>query len=136
MTDPGSTPSTPLSSREAIAEVHHRVHTVAMTVPAAAAEHAREVIPRPRDEGVRLGWPSGAVSGDRAIVVPFSWGAPLSGVPDCADIGLTTSLFLPLCGQIQRSPNTLEASRSQKKNPGPDSCATLAIGHCWALAIG
>src|SRR5690349_14788772 len=41
----------------------------------------------PRDEGVRLGWPSGALPGTREIVVPFSWGAPLSGVPDSGNIG-------------------------------------------------
>ena len=41
----------------------------------------------PRDEGLRLGWPGGSLSGNREIVVPFSWGAPLSGVPDSANIG-------------------------------------------------
>src|ERR1043166_3798761 len=41
----------------------------------------------PRDEGVRLGWPNEALPGNREILVPFSWGAPLSGVPDSADIG-------------------------------------------------
>ncbi|HEV8382694.1 MAG TPA: glycoside hydrolase family 2 TIM barrel-domain containing protein [Gemmatimonadales bacterium] len=40
-----------------------------------------------RDEGERLGWASGSLPGDREILVPFSWGAPLSGVPDSADIG-------------------------------------------------
>jgi len=40
-----------------------------------------------RDEGVRAGWTAGALPGSREIVVPFSWGAPLSGVPDSADIG-------------------------------------------------
>src|SRR3989442_1618440 len=41
----------------------------------------------PRDEGLRLGWPGGSLPGNREIVVPFSWGAPLSGVPDSANIG-------------------------------------------------
>ena len=41
----------------------------------------------PADAGVRLGWTGGALPGDREIVVPFSWGAPLSGVPDSANIG-------------------------------------------------
>ncbi len=41
----------------------------------------------PKDEGVRAGWPSGSLPPGRGIVVPFSWGAPLSGVPDSADIG-------------------------------------------------
>ncbi|HEV2672493.1 MAG TPA: glycoside hydrolase family 2 TIM barrel-domain containing protein [Gemmatimonadales bacterium] len=38
------------------------------------------------DEGVRLGWVNGTLPGMREIVVPFSWGAPLSGVPDSANI--------------------------------------------------
>src|SRR5262245_17461563 len=41
----------------------------------------------PRDEGIRLGWASGDLPGNREILVPFSWGAPLSGEPDSADIG-------------------------------------------------
>ena len=40
-----------------------------------------------RDEGERLGWSRGSIPGNRQILVPFSWGAPLSGVPDSADIG-------------------------------------------------
>ena len=40
-----------------------------------------------RDEGVGAGWSNGALPQGRTIVVPFSWGAPLSGVPDSADIG-------------------------------------------------
>ena len=40
-----------------------------------------------RNEGERAGWPSGALPGAREIVVPFSWGAPLSGIADSADIG-------------------------------------------------
>lgn len=40
-----------------------------------------------RNEGERAGWPSGALPGAREILVPFSWGAPLSGVADSADIG-------------------------------------------------
>jgi hypothetical protein len=39
------------------------------------------------NEGERLGWPSGALPAGHEIVVPFSWGAPLSGVADSADIG-------------------------------------------------
>jgi hypothetical protein len=41
----------------------------------------------PRDEGERAGWISGELPGARDILVPFSWGAPLSGVPDSGDIG-------------------------------------------------
>ncbi len=40
----------------------------------------------PRDEGEHAGWVSGELPGAREILVPFSWGAPLSGVPDSADI--------------------------------------------------
>lgn len=39
------------------------------------------------NEGERAGWMNGALPGTRQIIVPFSWGAPLSGVPDSADIG-------------------------------------------------
>jgi hypothetical protein len=38
------------------------------------------------DEGLRAEWASAALPGDREILVPFSWGSPLSGVPDSADI--------------------------------------------------
>src|SRR5205814_3952465 len=40
-----------------------------------------------RDAGMRDGWPNGSLPPGREILVPFSWGAPLSGVPDSADIG-------------------------------------------------
>jgi hypothetical protein len=40
-----------------------------------------------RDEGERVGWPSNGLPTGHEILVPFSWGAPLSGVPDSADIG-------------------------------------------------
>jgi Glycosyl hydrolases family 2, sugar binding domain/Glycosyl hydrolases family 2/Glycosyl hydrolases family 2, TIM barrel domain len=40
----------------------------------------------PHDEGERSGWAAGALPGSREILVPFSWGAPLSGVPDSGDI--------------------------------------------------
>jgi hypothetical protein len=40
-----------------------------------------------RNTGERAGWPNGTLPGGRTILVPFSWGAPLSGVPDSADIG-------------------------------------------------
>jgi Glycosyl hydrolases family 2, sugar binding domain/Glycosyl hydrolases family 2/Glycosyl hydrolases family 2, TIM barrel domain len=39
------------------------------------------------DEGERTAWFSGALSKPNNILVPFSWGAPLSGVSDSADIG-------------------------------------------------
>ncbi len=39
-----------------------------------------------RDEGELAGWVSRDLPGAREILVPFSWGAPLSGVPDSADI--------------------------------------------------
>src|SRR5688500_7838774 len=41
----------------------------------------------PRDEGERAGWARTGLHAAHAIRVPFSWGAPLSGVPDSADIG-------------------------------------------------
>ncbi|HEY6108876.1 MAG TPA: sugar-binding domain-containing protein, partial [Gemmatimonadales bacterium] len=43
----------------------------------------------PEDSGQRAGWPGAGLPGAREIVVPFSWGSPLSGVPDSGsgDIG-------------------------------------------------
>src|SRR5256714_5598896 len=41
----------------------------------------------PRDSGERAGWPGSGLPPGREILVPFSWGAALSGVPDSADIG-------------------------------------------------
>jgi hypothetical protein len=39
------------------------------------------------DQGERAGWFKQALSSRHSILVPFSWGAPLSGVADSADIG-------------------------------------------------
>jgi hypothetical protein len=39
------------------------------------------------DSGIRAGWTRGALPAGHEILVPFSWGAPLSGVPDSASIG-------------------------------------------------
>ena len=39
------------------------------------------------DEGLKARWFAGELQQTRSILVPFSWGAPLSGVPDSADIG-------------------------------------------------
>ncbi|MGH7714033.1 MAG: sugar-binding domain-containing protein, partial [Gemmatimonadaceae bacterium] len=39
------------------------------------------------NEGERAGWTNRELPGTRQILVPFSWGSPLSGVPDSADIG-------------------------------------------------
>ncbi len=39
------------------------------------------------DEGENAGWYGGTLASTHSILVPFSWGAPLSGVPDSADIG-------------------------------------------------
>ena len=39
------------------------------------------------DGGERARWYATPMSAARTILVPFSWGAPLSGVPDSADIG-------------------------------------------------
>lgn len=39
------------------------------------------------DEGVKENWQAGGKDFGRQITVPFSWGAPLSGVEDEADIG-------------------------------------------------
>jgi galactose mutarotase-like enzyme len=41
----------------------------------------------PHNDGERAGWSGGDLPAGRQILVPFSWGAPLSGVPDSADIG-------------------------------------------------
>ena len=38
------------------------------------------------DKGEQAGWFSNALAASHSIRVPFSWGAPLSGVPDSADI--------------------------------------------------
>jgi len=37
--------------------------------------------------GVQDGWPQAGPPAPRTITVPFSWGAPLSGVPDEGDVG-------------------------------------------------
>ena len=50
----------------------------------------------PRDEGEKAGWATVPLPGSREILVPFSWGAPLSGVPDSADIGwYSRSITIP-----------------------------------------
>ena len=41
----------------------------------------------PQNSGEREGWPSRELPAGREILVPFSWGAPLSGIPDSGDIG-------------------------------------------------
>jgi len=41
----------------------------------------------PGDVGGTRGWPQSGLPKARAIVVPFPWGSPLSGVPDSGDIG-------------------------------------------------
>src|SRR6266511_2981907 len=41
----------------------------------------------PHNDGARAGWSGGDLPAGREILVPFSWGAPLSGIPDSADIG-------------------------------------------------
>jgi hypothetical protein len=40
-----------------------------------------------KDQGVSAGWPNSGLPAGHEILVPFSWGAPLSGVPDSANIG-------------------------------------------------
>ncbi len=48
------------------------------------------------DRGVHAGWAARPLPGRRTILVPFSWGAPLSGVPDSADIGwYSRSIAIP-----------------------------------------
>src|SRR5437764_14795832 len=37
------------------------------------------------DQGERAGWSGGQLPSPRQILVPFSWGAPASGVPDSAE---------------------------------------------------
>jgi len=41
----------------------------------------------PENSGEGAGWASGKLPAAHSILVPFSWGAPLSGVADSADIG-------------------------------------------------
>ena len=41
----------------------------------------------PQDDGMQRGWEWSSASFEQEILVPFSWGAPLSGVADEADIG-------------------------------------------------
>ena len=41
----------------------------------------------PDDTGTSRDWARSGLPAARAIVVPFPWGSPLSGVPDSADIG-------------------------------------------------
>src|SRR5256885_14740469 len=40
-----------------------------------------------RDAGIRAGWPNVKLPPGHEILVPFSWGAALSGVPDSAAMG-------------------------------------------------
>ena len=48
------------------------------------------------DRGEPAGWAASTLPGTGEIVVPFSWGSPLSGVPDSADIGwYSRSLTVP-----------------------------------------
>lgn len=50
----------------------------------------------PSNSGERAGWTAGALPGAREILVPFSWGSALSGVPDSADIGwYSRSVMIP-----------------------------------------
>src|SRR5256885_7870767 len=41
----------------------------------------------PGDIGERSGWPNGGLPAGGHIVVPFSWGAPPSGVPGSGNVG-------------------------------------------------
>src|SRR4051812_45688715 len=94
---------------------------LAATVTAGAQEARRDSIPLPehprpdferaewlnlngrwdfafdaRDEGERAGWSGGQLPSARPILVPFSWGAPASGVPDSAEIGwYSRSITIP-----------------------------------------
>ena len=55
------------------------------------------------DRGVQAGWPSGVLPGTREIRVPFSWGAPLSAVPDSADIGwYSRTITIPVAWSARR----------------------------------
>ena len=40
-----------------------------------------------KDAGIKAGWPNDGLPPGHEIVVPFSWGSALSGVPDSANIG-------------------------------------------------
>jgi hypothetical protein len=55
------------------------------------------------DAGISAEWPSAGLPGQREIVVPFSWGSALSGVPDSADIGwYARSIEVPAAWQGKR----------------------------------
>ena len=57
----------------------------------------------PRNVGERAGWSKGDLPSGREILVPFSWGAPLSGVPDSADIGwYARSILVPAAWRGRR----------------------------------
>ena len=48
------------------------------------------------NRGVQAGWLANGLPGPREILVPFSWGSALSGVPDSADIGwYSRSITIP-----------------------------------------
>jgi hypothetical protein len=79
-----------------------RLHAQAPASPVPLPEHPRPDFERSEwlnlngrwrfafdsaDQGERAGWAKGTLPGERQILVPFSWGAPLSGVPDSGDIG-------------------------------------------------
>lgn len=56
-----------------------------------------------RANGDKLGWQTAGLPGNREILVPFSWGAPLSGVPDSADIGwYSRSITVPTSWKARR----------------------------------
>jgi hypothetical protein len=82
--------------------VSAHAQTVALSEPVPLPEHPRPDFQRPdwinlngrwqfkfdgRNEGEQAGWFNTALAAPHAILVPFSWGSPLSGVADSADIG-------------------------------------------------
>ena len=58
----------------------------------------------PHDEGERAGWAASFPSAvSRPILVPFSWGSPLSGIPDSGEIGwYARSLTIPAAWRGRR----------------------------------
>lgn len=65
----------------------------------------------PKDLGVQQNWADGSKVFSRQIHVPFPWGAPLSGVPDSADIAwYKRSITVPSAWKGKRTFVTIGAS--------------------------
>src|SRR5881394_3885518 len=68
----------------------------------------------PSNDGERRGWSGGSLPGTREIVVPFSWGAPLSGVPALSSSWARAIGALPCGSTAKDSENTRAATRPSR----------------------